>query len=227
MTSSLIQAINAIFGWASKNQTIKPDFPVVKVNLGSGLSVTEGWINIDFSLHAMVAKCPRFLMKIAYHKSGQKRHYQFSEYYSLLKNNVFVHHNLKYGIPFPDNSVDYIYSSHFLEHIPQGSARQLLGETFRVLKSGCTARICVPDLKYVVSLYEAGKKEEFLGYFFGSEGWFDRHCYMYDFELLGEVLRDVGFVNIKHRAFRQGNIPDLDNMDRRPEDTLHVEAMKP
>lgn len=37
-------------------QVVKTDAEIVKVNVGSGLAVAPGWINLDGSLNAVVAK---------------------------------------------------------------------------------------------------------------------------------------------------------------------------
>jgi predicted SAM-dependent methyltransferase len=49
---------------------------------------------------------------------------------------------------FEDESVDAIYSRHTLEHLTQGDGRTALKEWYRVLKTGGTVQIIVPDLIY-------------------------------------------------------------------------------
>ena len=39
------------------------------------------------------------------------------------------------GIPFPDNSVDIVYSSHFVEHLDDEEGMDFFREVYRVLKS--------------------------------------------------------------------------------------------
>jgi len=48
-------------------------------------------------------------------------------------------------LPFEDNSFDIIYSSHTLEHIPWYQTKNVLVEWIRVLKSGGSLEIWVPD----------------------------------------------------------------------------------
>ena len=43
-------------------------------------------------------------------------------------------HDLTKGIPLPDESVDLIYTSHTLEHIPFNDLVKFIKECFRVLK---------------------------------------------------------------------------------------------
>jgi len=112
-----------------------------------------------------------------YRISGSKQYYSQQEYCDILQNHIFVHHNVEYGLPFPDESVDYLYSSHLLEHLSKEDANKLLKEAYRVLKKGGVIRICVPDLEYAISLYQEGDKEKALHYFFATSksGYFSRH----------------------------------------------------
>lgn len=50
------------------------------------------------------------------------------------------------GIPFPDESVDKIVSSHFLEHLTDKESLQFLDEALRVLKHGSELGIVVPHV---------------------------------------------------------------------------------
>ena len=183
----IIELITSILGWSRYRLKvrIRPTTSSVKINLGCGLTVYPGWINIDGSLNAFMANMPRIILYFAYLASGSNRYYAYNDYLNLLKNNTFFHADLSCGIPSGNESVDYIYSSHFLEHLYPSEAKSLMLECFRVLKPGGAMRICVPDLEYAVSLYRAGSKREALDkYFFvedkGSE--YARHKYMYDFE---------------------------------------------
>ncbi|MFT4746612.1 MAG: SAM-dependent methyltransferase [Congregibacter sp.] len=61
--------------------------------------------------------------------------------------------NILGGLPFEDNSIDVIYSSHFLEHLSPVQAKFVLLETRRVLKSGGIIRVSVPDLENICVEY--------------------------------------------------------------------------
>ena len=225
-----INLITRFTGLLNRNRKLEPAiaFPV-KVNLGSGLAVAPGWINIDGSLNALVASWPRFAHRWLYRLSGAKHYYTIEDYCALLRGHQFVHHDLTYGIPLSDACVDYVYTSHFLEHLHKEGAAGLLRESFRVLKWGGVLRVCIPDLAFAVSLYQRGDKEKMLDtFFFVSEDESDlaRHKYMYDFELLSDALRKAGFARIERAAFRSGRTPDLSTLDRHPEQTLFVEAIK-
>jgi len=51
------------------------------------------------------------------------------------------------GLPFSDNSVDEIYTSHTLEHIERKDVPFVWEEIYRVLKKGGIATIIVPHIK--------------------------------------------------------------------------------
>ena len=224
----LIDFITKFVTWVKRNQIIKTKVEVVKVNIGSGLSVADGWINVDASLNTFFSKRPRFVLKMIYKISGSKQYYSQESYCDILRSHIFVHHNVEYGIPFPDESVNYIYSSHLLEHMFKEDAEKLLIEAYRVLKKCGIIKICVPDLEYAISLYQKGDKEKALHYFFATSksGYFSRHQYIYDFDLLRQLLEKIGFTNIERCSYRQGQTPDIEVLDNRPEETLYVEASK-
>ncbi len=61
--------------------------------------------------------------------------------------------NFLQPLPFPNNSIDAIYSSHALEHFSQQTGENLLRECFRVLKPHGILRIVVPDLEQTCREY--------------------------------------------------------------------------
>ncbi len=226
---SIIELSTQTLCYVKKNRRIRTvkNSPV-KINLGCGLAVAKGWINVDGSLNALIAQLPA-MHKLSYRVSGANRYYTCTEYCSLLKEHQFVHHDLSYGIPFENESVDFVYSSHFLEHLFKKEAAHILQEAYRVLKPGGIIRICVPDLAYAISLYANGEKEKMLdNYFFveDRESYFARHKYMYDFDILKNMLEQTGFKEILRCSYCQGKTPDTHLLDNRPEDTLFIEAIK-
>jgi predicted SAM-dependent methyltransferase len=200
----------------------------VKVNLGSGLVVAEGWINVDGSLNALLSTWPTILLKRLYRFSDVHQWYSRADYIKILKENVFVHHRLDYGVPFESESIDFLYSSHMLEHLFPEDATLLVSDMYRALRKGGRLRLAVPDLEHAVRLYENGQKETALRYFFipSRSELFDQHHYMYDFDLLKRLLESVGFREIERCSFQVGKVPDIQKLDNRPEETLFVEARK-
>lgn len=202
----------------------------LKINLGCGLAVCRGWVNIDGSLNAAIAPFPRFVHRTAYLCSGANRYYTFSEYHALLSENNFFQANLAHGIPAESDSVDFVYSSHFVEHLYLREAEGLVAESYRVMRPGGVIRIVVPDLEHALRLMATGDRHKAMtSYFFveDMDSAYARHKYMYDFDLLAALLRKHGFVDVRRCEYRQGKVPDLQILDNRPDESLYVEAQKP
>ena len=228
---TISEAVNSCVLKLKKTQRININMSdgQIKLNLGCGLAVHRTWINIDGSLNSMIAGFPSFFHSLAYKLSGAREYYSLKKYREIMSENRFVHHDLSHSIPFKDKTVDFIFTSHFLEHLFKKDAENLLSEAARVLKPGGTIRLSVPDLAFAVKLYSQGDKARMLdSYFFvdHNENYFSRHKYMYDFDLLSKMFEHAGFVNIKQCNFNEGNLPDIQSLDNRPEDSLFIEAVK-
>lgn len=226
-----VEVSTQLIGRLKRNQrkSISPQFSPVKINLGCGLAVTTGWVNIDGSLNALVSTLPRPLHRLAYRMTGANRYYSEDEYCRLLRDHYFIHHDLAYSIPLADGVADFVYSSHFLEHLFRKDGEKLLMESFRVLKPGGTVRVVVPDLEHTLLLYAAGEKDKMLSDNFfveDDDSYYARHKYMYDFDMLADALKRVGFYDIRRCEFRKGHTPDLDRLDNRPDESLFVEATR-
>jgi len=104
-------------------------------------------VNIDWSIYLRIKQNP-FLRIIAPLFFKGERLIRFNS----LPNNIIVH-NLAKGIPFPSNSVDVVYHSHFLEHLDRDMAKVFLLEIKRVLKHNGIQRIVVPDLEKACRAY--------------------------------------------------------------------------
>lgn len=67
-------------------------------------------------------------------------------------------------LPLADNSVQLVYSSHFLEHIPKPVVEVFLRECLRVLQPGGVIRLVLPDLENMARTYlqlrDEGKHEK-------------------------------------------------------------------
>ncbi len=62
--------------------------------------------------------------------------------------------NVNWGLPFPDESVAFVYAAHVLEHLRfQDQAPVLVREAHRVLEDGGTARFVVPDVGRLLAAY--------------------------------------------------------------------------
>jgi len=64
-----------------------------------------------------------------------------------------IEYDIRQQLPFHDNEIDVCYSSHVLEHLEQIEARNLLLESYRILKPNGIVRVVVPDLESIVKDY--------------------------------------------------------------------------
>lgn len=64
-----------------------------------------------------------------------------------------IAHNLLKGIPFEENTFDFVYHSHVLEHFSKEDGENLIYECFRVLKPNGVLRIAIPDLERIAKKY--------------------------------------------------------------------------
>ena len=65
-------------------------------------------------------------------------------------------------LPFKNNSMDLVYSSHMVEHLYEEDFLKFLSESDRVLKPNGVFRMVIPDLSLYVKKYlETGDADEF------------------------------------------------------------------
>jgi SAM-dependent methyltransferase len=223
----------SLLGKAKRNRKVVAAADIrdgkVKINLGCGLRVAKGWLNIDGSLNALIASWPGWLHSLIYRYTGSHNYYSVEDYCGILGGNDFLYHDLSLSLPLQKNSVDFIYSSHFFEHLFKDDAADLLESCALALKPGGTIRISIPDLAYAVKLYGLGKKTEMLDNYFFVEGkgsYLARHKYMYDFELIKVALEKAGFSQVTRCEYLQGKTPDIEMLDIYPEVSLFVEATR-
>jgi predicted SAM-dependent methyltransferase len=100
---------------------------------------------------------------------------------------------------FPDNSVDLIYASHVLEHIPRSRLKKTLKEWHRALKPGGVFRFAVPDFDRLIEVYMGNSRnvESIINQVMGSEGEYDDHHTLWNFEFAREILKGIGFKDVK------------------------------
>ena len=201
------------------------------INLGCGLSIAPGWINVDNSPNAQLSKYP--LLRWTLWKLGILS----DQHYAVKWPNSIKIHDLKKRLPYPDSSIDYVYTSHFLEHLALADAQRLIREVFRILKPRGVVRVVVPDLAFGARQYmaaleadpnDAKAAHDFLNWLqLSRPGVRDPHLWMYDAPSLTAMLSGAGFTNVTVCQFKQGRVPDCETLDNRPEDSIHLEAEKP
>ena len=70
-----------------------------------------------------------------------------------LNDECDIHHDLLKPLPFPDDCVAEIYSSHVLEHFHYLDVVELLAECNRILKPGGVFKVAVPDSRIYLKAY--------------------------------------------------------------------------
>lgn len=196
----------------------------VRLHLGAYNCPVDGWINTDISMQILLSRLP-FGPAIA-GRVGLISPSQVADHNKGVWRKVH-YLNLARRFPFRDNSVDYVFSSHVLEHLPRAVARSFARECHRVLKPEGVVRICVPDLDLVVQRYEPENADASVKMLFElSEKGKDRHWWMYNRHNLSALLLSSGFASVNVMRYQDGQCPDLEFLDNRPDDSLFVEASK-
>jgi predicted SAM-dependent methyltransferase len=147
--------------------------------------------------------------------------------------------DIRYPLPFYENSYLGVFCSHTIEHLDYAHAKQLLNEIKRILKPNGIVRIAVPDLEKYVEFYlnkkpfgEKQKFNEFYNFYNGCEAiWFltnyNYHLSLWDKEMLINELKDSGFLNIRVCKFQSGlDVNLLKDIKVRDHESLYIEASK-
>ncbi len=191
----------------------------LRVHLGCGDDIREGWVNIDLNLSKRTCRSKL-------EQSGT----------------ALINHDLRLGLPLEPSSCDFIYSSHLIEHLEPRAGVRLMGECFNALCPQGTFRVVLPDYKTILKAYLKNDIEYFkildstsaipelhpgtktlidqVNYAVYQYG---EHRYIYDEEKLVVTLRNLGFKNTFVSEFRNG----IDHPSPlRRKYSLYVEAVK-
>src|SRR5215208_7457642 len=128
--------------------------PSKKLNLGSGPFAPASWTNVDGSWNARISKYPAIKRLL-----GSLRVVPQKQLDMPWDPNVVVH-DVRRPLPFDDDSMAVVYSSHLLEHVYLTEAKRLLEECLRVLEPGGVLRVVVPDLHTIVEEYASAEPSE-------------------------------------------------------------------
>ena len=143
-------------------------------------------------------------------------------------------------LPFEENQFEGIFSEHCLEHVSFEVTSTILKECFRILKPSGVLRIIVPDGEIYCDLYIRKKKGEQVMLPYEEAGYISPmhringifrkygHQFIYDFETLSILLKNVGFSQISKVSFGKGIQPKLFHRDTewRAIESLYIEAVK-
>ena len=152
---------------------------------------------------------------------GSGRRYE-PDYYNIdLYEDILADQQMSaINLSFSDNSCEEVKAIQLIEHIGFFKSLYVLSEFFRVLQFNGVLIIETPDIEKAFQSYLNGNYEqqkEILGWIFGIPHKGLQHKLCYPSELLAEMLRKIGFIDIKERKFY--------NTESIP--TLRVECKKP
>lgn len=136
-----------------------------------------------------------------------------------------------------DGSVDFIYTSHVLEHFPHECTTKVLMEWYRVLKPGGSLCISVPDFDKIIAMYNALNKDiqSIVQPLFGGQDYpFNFHYTAFNEAGLSKLLQGAGFKRVwqwVHGSDAFHNMPDWSGRSVRVGDhpfpvSLNLEASK-
>jgi predicted SAM-dependent methyltransferase len=111
--------------------------------------------------------------------------------------------DVRAGLPFPDNSLDFLYSCHMMEHLHVNETIQLLRECRRVLTPGGYLRLTLPDFGFIASIMAGEQVSDFPRRFNSREGQAinhlfcdGQHKYAFSREVIEEMAREIGFSRV-------------------------------
>ena len=211
---------------------IKKLIPHILIDFKNSFSKKKGKDLIFEKVNGFLATYDRILIEIG---SGPKKG-QLGWLTLDLLPGCDLQVNLLKKFPFPDNSVDIIYSSHFLEHFQTPDIKFILNECYRVLKPGGKISTCVPDASIYINAYtnnleldqklwfrylpaaDINTKIDYVNYIGHMNG---EHKHLFDLDNLIAIHYSCGFHSTKRRQF-----DFLLDMRERDYESIYVEAIK-
>jgi len=206
--------LNSFIGRKFFNRRFKAHSQDLMLNLGGGgkPAQSKGWINADFFpcfIGRNMFKCLR---------AGNRADWML---------------DLRYPLNCEDEIWSGIFTSHTIEHLYYDQAFCVLKEIHRTLKAGSWIRIVVPDLgKYIQYYNHRNDMPGFEQYKYGAEAIHNltqnfMHLSVWDYDLLGAMLREAGFQNVSMASHSSGSDSRLLlDIQSREWESLYVEAQK-
>lgn len=128
---------------------------------------------------------------------------------------------------FNDNTFQYIFTEHMIEHIAYKDAKNMLKECYRILKPNGRIRIATPNLNFLIDLYNNEKtniQKDYIKFVsdkdIGTNKYIDTfvinnffynygHQFIYDFKTMKALLEEVGFVQVEMFEPHKSNTEEL------------------
>ena len=193
-----------------------------RLHVGCGKVLLPGWLNITY----------------------EKR-----EEYGRIKKVAgvwWLNFNALNSLPVPDESIQYLAASHFIEHLDFTAGIRFTKEAFRVMKKCGVIHLSCPDLELYASNYILRnrpffddpairkactfKNAETCGEIFIAKAYDGggAHRWFYDAESLIHILTQAGFVQACRVSRLESDIADIGKIElaEREIETVYVEARK-
>lgn len=200
---------------------------MLKVQYGCGLSNPVGWVNYDSTPSLFVRKIP--LARIAARSVAaviRNRSHSVSLILDNIINTKASYGDVVRGLPLATGSVNLLYASHVLEHLPLREFRMALVESLRVLRPAGVFRLVVPNLEHLVLKYlksdDPQKSINFcLESGLGSEAFQnplsrlrgDSHWIMFDSATLKNELLAAGFAQVNQAFFGSSGYQEFSDVE--------------
>lgn len=151
------------------------------------------------------------------------------------------------AFPFSNESLDYIFSEHMIEHISYANGFAMLNECYRTLKNNGKIRISTPNLQFLIDLYKPNKSElqkEYIVWatdnFINEAPCYDDifvinnfvrdwgHLFIYDEKTLRFSMEKAGFTDLVKCSLNESQnelLRNLENEERMPKGFLRLESI--
>ena len=202
------------------------------LHFGSGTNIHPGCLNTDVSQL----------------RNAQGEQTEPDRLSWISKEFYYLQHDATKPLPVEDGAFDWVFSEHFIEHIPQQFAVEWLKEVRRLLKPGGFLRLSTPSLLRYVKGYLEPKKSFFkdhaeklqemgmkdvpprpawmVNQIFRNWG----HQWIYDVEEIRFIAALAGFPedSVSECSFQSGKLPEVSQLDleRRSDESLYVEITR-
>ena len=199
----------------------------LRINIASGIYVLPGYINYDNSINLLLVPLRGILRYVL----SRPRMEGIESFYEAKKKADLFYRDCTKPLNFPDNSVDEIYCSHFLEHVYRSEAVSIVKDFYRVVKKSGKLVIIVPDLEEYISQYlEADNKQKRADQFIQKTLLIDsarpsfkevikhflrlgpNHKWLYDADSMSTIVKECGFGDA--------------NSEKVPEESVKITAVK-
>jgi predicted SAM-dependent methyltransferase len=197
-----------------------------RLHIGCGTNFVEQWINIGlFDTPGAI---------------------YFS---SKIKNQAsFIHFDMTRELPIDPNTIQYIYASHFIEHLNFQQGLNFIKNCYKIMKKDGIIRLTFPDLELWIQKYIENDQNFFKKYYDSTKninnlpdlktkgeifmsqlhGW--GHAWGYDFDSIKDLLERTGFSRVIRKKAFESVLPDIEKLEPKTEqrllETIYVEAKK-